>query len=56
VIRGASEEPVYIVIDDNYVDIRSAKDLWGLDVIESSARVQEVLGKGYKVLTIGKAG
>jgi aldehyde:ferredoxin oxidoreductase len=56
VVRGSSEEPVYIVINDDYVDIRSAKDLWGLDTIETSVRIQGVLGKEYKVLTIGEAG
>jgi len=56
VIRGSSDEPVYIVINDDYVDIRLAKDLWGLDVIKSSTRIQGILGREYKVLTIGQAG
>ena len=56
VVKGSSEEPVYIVISDGYADIKSAKVLWGLDALEASAKIQNILGKEYKAITIGQAG
>lgn len=56
VIVGKAEEPVYLLIDNEHVEIRSAKNLWGLDTLETHAHLQEVHGKGFKSIAIGIAG
>jgi aldehyde:ferredoxin oxidoreductase len=55
VILGKSENPVYLQIDNESVEIRDAKHLWGLDTFET----QKSLGDSYpkaSVLSIGPAG
>lgn len=55
IVRGKSEEPVYILINEGEVFIHSAKDLWGLDPKE----VEEYLKNEYgdvSVACIGVAG
>ena len=56
VITGASETPVQVIIRDDEVRIAPADDLWGLDVFDTIAAIQNVLGKEVKLLTIGPAG
>lgn len=57
VIKGASEKPVYIWIDDDKVEIKDAGDIWGADTWETTEIIQEKLGdKGIQVLAIGLAG
>ncbi len=57
-IEGASEKPVYILIEDESVEIKDASDIWGRDTYE----VTDILkkrhrdGREAKVLTIGQAG
>ena len=55
-IRGASEEPVYIYIEDDHVDILPAKDLWGLDVRTAHAKLVRKYGIHIDTLLIGPAG
>jgi aldehyde:ferredoxin oxidoreductase len=52
VINGQSETPVYLSIDDHDVRIEDASDLWGLNVRETTKRLEE---RG-KVACIGRAG
>lgn len=57
IIRGKTETPVYLWINDDEVEIRSAKHLWG----KGTLKVRELLTKELndeevKVLTIGPAG
>ena len=53
IIKGSSGKPVYIEIDNEHVDIKDAKDIWGKNVKE----VTSILSReGYKVSCIGKAG
>ncbi|HID73310.1 TPA: aldehyde:ferredoxin oxidoreductase, partial [Candidatus Micrarchaeota archaeon] len=56
VIKGSSEKPVQLVIDDGHAELRPAADLWGADALETSARIRKALGKEYRVLAIGRAG
>jgi aldehyde:ferredoxin oxidoreductase len=51
VIRGKAEQPVYIDINEDDVQIKSAQDLWGLNTEET----QDKLGNGGKMV-IGPAG
>lgn len=57
IIEGRSEKPVYIWIDDDYVEIRDAKDLWGKNVFETNDIIKEDLGDTeISVAAIGNAG
>jgi aldehyde:ferredoxin oxidoreductase len=51
VIRGKAEKPVYLDIDEDNLQIKSADHLWGMNTEEA----QEALGKGGKMV-IGPAG
>jgi len=62
VIKGAADSPVYITVTDKggaltgRVTIHDATDLWGKNVHETTAILQERHGKSASVLTIGQAG
>lgn len=57
VVTGRSETPVVLLIDDETVELRDARDLWGQDI----ARTTQVLRKGLRgnkgsIMAIGPAG
>lgn len=57
VISGKSEEPVYLLIQDDKVEIRSAVDLWSKGTQETEAVLKEELGNDQiKIASIGPAG
>jgi len=55
-VSGISDKPVYIFIDDEKAELRDASDLWGLDAIETEAKLKERHGKKTSVACIGQAG
>ena len=57
VIEGAAEKPVYLWIDDEFVEIRSAKSLWGATTGQTEERVRkELKDEEIRVACIGPAG
>jgi len=57
VIQGKSQEPVYLWIDDDKVEIKSARHLWGKNIREAEAQIKEELGdRRVRVAAIGQAG
>ncbi|MBN2322733.1 MAG: hypothetical protein JXQ30_03285, partial [Spirochaetes bacterium] len=56
IIEGASEKPVYIVIEDNDVFILDADKLWGRLTWETDETIREEHGRDTSVLCIGPAG
>ncbi|AEN06737.1 aldehyde ferredoxin oxidoreductase family protein [Halolamina sp.] len=52
-IEGEAEEPVYLDVTDDGVELKDATDLWGLDTKETAA---EFDGKFTKTACIGPAG
>ena len=56
VISGKAEKPVYILIQDNSIEIREASHLWGQGAIQTRNSLKEELGQSARVLTIGPAG
>lgn len=56
VVGGASERPVYLLIEDDEVSLHDASDLWGLDTWTTTDRLVERHGKGGCVACIGQAG
>ncbi len=57
VFSGAADNPVYVVIDDDAVEVRDAMDLWGKGVHDTEAVIRESLeGKGWQLAVVGPAG
>ncbi len=57
IIRGKSDKPVYLFIDNDRVEFRDASNLWGKDAVETQKIIKEELGdKNIRVMTIGQAG
>jgi aldehyde:ferredoxin oxidoreductase len=57
VLSGASDEPVYIWINNGRIEIRDASQLWGLDTFETQEAIRDELGDPeIKVMSIGVAG
>ena len=55
-ISGMSSKPVYLVIEDDKVEIKDAADLWGKDCHETTDILKERHGAKADVLEIGPAG
>jgi len=55
VIRGVSQEPCYLLIEDGRVEVESAEDLWGLHSRDADKNLREVYGN-CSIATIGIAG
>jgi len=56
-VRGISDQPVYLLIDRGVMELRDAGHLWGLDAVETEARLKEELGSPhYRVASIGQSG
>ncbi|MDD4281699.1 MAG: aldehyde ferredoxin oxidoreductase family protein [Candidatus Methanofastidiosa archaeon] len=56
VITGAAEEPVYLSIEDDHVDIVPAGDIWGDTVSRAVRKLEERADPEAKSLVIGPAG
>jgi len=56
VIQGKSENPVYILIEDETVEIRDASTLWGKSTVETREMLKEQLGSSVNVVATGPAG
>lgn len=56
VVRGKSQKPVYIWIDDREVEIRDADKIWGKNTWETDAIIKEDVGdKDIQICYIGPA-
>ena len=57
IIEGKAAVPVYIMINDDNIEIRDAKHLWGLDVADAVKKVQEESElKNVRTTAIGPGG
>lgn len=55
-IRGASEEPVYLSVGGEDLEILDASELWGEDTKKTREIIREEKGESVKVASIGSAG
>ncbi len=55
-VTGVSDEPVYLLVDGERVAIEEAGHLWGLETVETERCLQEEMGRGAEVMSIGPAG
>lgn len=57
VIEGKAAAPTWLYITDDGVEFRDGAELWGLDSVETSLKIKEILGdKRVNALNIGTAG
>jgi len=56
VLSGKARKPVYIWIQDDDVEVRSARHLWGLDTYEADEAVRKETAEKAEVACIGPAG
>ncbi|NOX33139.1 MAG: aldehyde ferredoxin oxidoreductase family protein [Deltaproteobacteria bacterium] len=57
IITGCAKRPSYIRIDDDHVEIRDARYLWGKDTLETNRLIKnELTDETIKIASIGKAG
>jgi aldehyde:ferredoxin oxidoreductase len=57
IVQGRSEAPVYVYVGDDEVEIREARNTWGLDSYQSVDQLrQEIRDPRASVATIGPAG
>jgi len=56
IIEGQSPTPVYLLIDDDKVEVRAAGDLWGQGAIATEKALKDRLGEAFQIATIGPAG
>ncbi len=57
IIRGKSEKPVYIFIDNDKIEFKDASHLWGKDTWETQKIIKQELGDdSIRVACIGPAG
>ena len=55
IISGKADQPIFIEIRDNKIDLRDARDLWGLDTHQTINKIKETVEKGSSIATIGPA-
>lgn len=56
ILEGKSDRPVYLLINDDQIELKDANDLWGKLVTEATEMLNHIEGKDHKVLLIGPAG
>jgi aldehyde:ferredoxin oxidoreductase len=58
IIEGRSEDPIYIFINNELVELKSAESIWGDLIPESEGKIREELGgdKTIQIAVIGPAG
>ena len=56
VIQGKAKKPVYLLIEDDKVEIRDAARLWGLNTYQTQEALWKTHGNDARVITIGPAG
>lgn len=56
IVTGKAKNPVYLIINNNLVEIKDGSKLWGLTVFETCDTLLSKMDKGGSVLTIGPAG
>jgi len=56
VIKGASKEPVSLVIENQKISFKHTKNLWGLNTLEAQRQLNKELGEGFTIAAIGPAG
>ncbi len=55
IISGRSPRPVYLLIDDDHIEIRDARGHWGKDTHETATAIRQEIGDpGFEVAAVGQ--
>lgn len=53
---GRADKPVYLLIEEDRIELMNAEDLWGLDSIETESQLKKRHGQTANIACIGVAG
>jgi len=56
ILEDVSPRPVYLLIDDDRIELRDASSLWGRGTIAVEKELKEKLGEEFQVVVIGPGG
>ncbi len=56
VVHGKSDQPVYLYIEDDTIELRDAGHLMGKGAIATREELKDQLGKSHRIVAIGPAG
>lgn len=56
IFKNKAAEPLYLKIDEDGHQLMDASDLWGQTTKHAMTKIQEKLGKQYKIMCIGPSG
>lgn len=56
IVRGMARNPLYLAINDDHVELRDARGLWGKGIVDTEEILREELGAKTRVAAIGPAG
>ena len=56
IITGRARTPVFLVINDDDVEVKDASDMWGMDTFETADAIRSKLGDEYWTSCIGPGG
>jgi aldehyde:ferredoxin oxidoreductase len=56
ILEGASGQPVYLLIDDNKIQLLDASSLWGKGAIDVEMELKQKYGEEFQVAAIGPGG
>ena len=56
IIEGQAEEPSVLLVDDDSLDLISARNFWGTTTSSAEEKLRKQLGKDFRIATIGPAG
>ncbi|MBI5303315.1 MAG: aldehyde ferredoxin oxidoreductase [Chloroflexi bacterium] len=56
IVQGKAPKPVWIYINDDKVEIRDAKNLWGNGIFRATEEISNEVGSDVQVAAIGQAG
>jgi aldehyde:ferredoxin oxidoreductase len=55
-VKGISEKPVFLYINNGKAELKDASHLWGKNTYDTEDIIQNQLGKAVKVVSIGPSG
>jgi aldehyde:ferredoxin oxidoreductase len=56
IVTGRAENPVYLYVHDDDIEVRKAKHVWGMTSFQTEAKIKEETDPLARVLCIGPAG
>lgn len=55
IIQGKSENPIYLTIEDDHIEIRNAEKIWNKDIVKATDLLRKIHGE-CGIISIGQAG